>query len=65
LRIGGQTLLKSFSLDIYLRNISKMTRFWKIQQKSSSGKKSKNLFEKQIEFAGKYTVFLLTRFISL
>jgi len=30
-----------------------MTRFWKIQKKSSSGKKSKNLFEKQIDFAGK------------
>ena len=30
-----------------------MTRFWKIQKKFSSGKKSKNLFEKQIDFAGK------------
>ena len=37
----------------FCRNISKMTRFWKIQKKSSSGKKSKNLFEKQIDFAGK------------
>ena len=42
-----------FRLLNFCRNISKMTRFWKIQKKSSSGKKSKNLFEKQIDFAGK------------
>ena len=37
----------------FCRNISKMTRLWKIQKKFSSGKKSKNIFEKQIDFAGK------------
>ena len=29
-----------------------MTRFWKIQKKFSAGKKSKNIFEKEIDFAG-------------